>query len=362
MNIGLQGGMVGGSRDVPFVRQYIGTIPYLYHIEMQLRWGMGPALGIAAFAGFFWASWRVVYAARSWWRAKNIGSSFNLAPVIYGPDAPAVTASEIMVSAWTAPYFLLTGLLAVKFMRYMQPITPFLMIFAAAMLITIPLVALRRALIAVVLLITALYALSFMNIYNRSHPWIEESAWIYAEIEPESRILSEVWDDALPSNLTVGNINLKKDQYVNDDVNWLSGTGALDSEKKLLSNLEKVAGTDVLVIASNRNYGVIPRLEEMYPLSSQYYPLLFDGSLGFELSFVTTRSPNGLGLELVPDPFVWPDLTPPEEIGAYLDEIGGISLGRFDESFTVYDQPLVMIFENQDRLTAHEMAKLFRGP
>ncbi|MCI0455918.1 MAG: hypothetical protein L0Z62_02925, partial [Gemmataceae bacterium] len=54
-NVALQGTMVQGLRDVPFVRQYIGTTPFLYYIEMQLRWGMGLLLGLAAFGGFAWA-------------------------------------------------------------------------------------------------------------------------------------------------------------------------------------------------------------------------------------------------------------------------------------------------------------------
>jgi 4-amino-4-deoxy-L-arabinose transferase-like glycosyltransferase len=53
-NVTLQGTMVQGLRDVPFVRQYIGTTPFLYYIEMQLRWGMGWILGLTAFIGFGW--------------------------------------------------------------------------------------------------------------------------------------------------------------------------------------------------------------------------------------------------------------------------------------------------------------------
>jgi hypothetical protein len=359
MNIGLQGSMVRGIRDVPFVRQYFGTTPYLYQIEMQLRWGMGVILGIAAFAGFLWAIWRIATAARTTWKERKKGEGLSFTPVHYGPNAPAVSAPEIVVSAWTLPFFLLTGLLAVKFMRYMQPLTPFLMIYAAAMLLTIPFIKIRRLLIIFVLSITILYSISFISIYDQPHPWIEASQWIYKQIEPNSRILTEVWDDSLPDNLRVGNKNLKKEIYLNDAVNWLSGTGVLDNEDKLLSNLAKVAESDVVVIVSNRNYGVIPRLEELYPLSSQYYPLLFDGSLGYELSFVTTRTPSVLGLNLVPDSFGWPELNPPEPVDAYFDELGGISIGRFDESFTVYDQPLVMIFINQERLSAKEMGEQF---
>ncbi|MEZ4518991.1 MAG: hypothetical protein R3C44_19940 [Chloroflexota bacterium] len=38
-NINTQNAMVRGQLDLGFTRQYTGTTPYLYFIEMQLRWG-----------------------------------------------------------------------------------------------------------------------------------------------------------------------------------------------------------------------------------------------------------------------------------------------------------------------------------
>ncbi len=55
-----QGGMVRGTNDWPFTRQYRGTLPYVYHIEQQLRWGMGWPLGLVAFAGLAYLLWRAV--------------------------------------------------------------------------------------------------------------------------------------------------------------------------------------------------------------------------------------------------------------------------------------------------------------
>jgi hypothetical protein len=142
-------------------------------------------------------------------------------------------------------------------------------------------------------------------------------------------------------------------------VNWLTGTGALDDRAKLEENLSLVSRADYVILSSNRNYGGIPRLEERYPLSSQYYNLLFDGELGFEITYVGTRMPNLLGFNLKPDPFSWSGLDTPQLISDYFDSLPGISGGRFDESFTVYDQPLVIILKNTARLPAAEMSSLF---
>ncbi|MCB0029905.1 MAG: glycosyltransferase family 39 protein, partial [Anaerolineales bacterium] len=54
-NIVRQQQMVSGASDLGFTRQYSHTFPFLYYIEMQLKWGMGLPLGLAAFAGLFWA-------------------------------------------------------------------------------------------------------------------------------------------------------------------------------------------------------------------------------------------------------------------------------------------------------------------
>ena len=132
-----------------------------------------------------------------------------------------------------------------------------------------------------------------------------------------------------------------------------------DNSAKLEKNLQKLAEADYVVLSSNRNYGVIPRLEEKYPISSKYYPLLFNGDLGFDVVYAGTRTPNILGVNLIPDPFGWPKIDPPKEVDEYLNGLVGWRLGRFDESFTVYDQALVILFKNIERLSFEEMGTKF---
>ncbi len=104
-----QGAMVRGEADFPYTRQYRGTTPYLYNIEQQVRWGMGWPLGLLAFIGFGWVLVRAVLG-----RAKG---------------------EEWVMLAWCVPYFLLTGLFMVKFMRYMLPLLPFFSLMGAALLV-----------------------------------------------------------------------------------------------------------------------------------------------------------------------------------------------------------------------------------
>ena len=103
-----QGQMVRGLADFPFTRQYRNTTPYLYFIQQQIEWGMWWPLGIVALVGTLWAAVKVFIA-----KAK--------------PE-------ELIVWAWVVPYFGLTGAFLAKFNRYMSPVLPFVVLFAAGMI------------------------------------------------------------------------------------------------------------------------------------------------------------------------------------------------------------------------------------
>ena len=129
-NLVLQGTMVRGSRDVPFARQYLGTTPFLYFIETQMRWGMGYLLGLAAFIAFGWAVWRV---GKFLYRLRHaISKPFTMSqlnPVLdhsdeFGVGPFKISKGELVVLAWTVPFFITTGALMVKFMRYLEPLVP----------------------------------------------------------------------------------------------------------------------------------------------------------------------------------------------------------------------------------------------
>lgn len=355
-NIITQGAMVRGSLDAAFTRQYIGTWPYLYFIEMQLRWGMGLLLGVTAFAGFAWGLWQAVKPIGRWWRqaarkpVTQLASSLQTAQSDY---------SLYIVLAWAIPFFLTTGSFQVKFMRYLQPVVPFFMIFGAALLLSIRRLWLRRVTVTAVLLFSTVYALGFVHMYTQPHPWWQGSRWVYDHVPPGTLILSEQWDDSLPMSMVVDGEVRYRSEYPNEELTWLVGADENDTVEKLENNLDRLAAADYLTVMSARIYGVVPRLAARYPLSSQYHQLLFAGELGYEPVFVTTRTPNLWGLAWQHDTFDWPGLVPPDEVTAVLSDQPALTLGRADESFSVYDQPLLMIFENKGHLSAAEMIERF---
>ena len=353
-NIATQNSMVQGEGNIPFTRQYSGTLPYLYFIEMQLRWGMGWLLGMLAFGGFGWAIWQQL-------RRLEIG---GLSPRDWRLKATNLQSptSNLLLLAWAVPLFFTTGGFFVKFMRYLQPLTPFLMLWAAAWLFSWRGKWLKWGVGTAVLLTTTLYAISFSNIYPQPHPWVAASEWIFRHAEPGSLILSEQWDDSLPSSMPVDGKIRRRSEYPNAELTWLTGTTGNDNVEKLAANLELLAEADYVTILTNRVYGTVPRLPDLYPISSKYHELLFSGALGYEPVYVVGRFPTLFGLQLRPDTFGWPNLAPPPMVEAYFAAVPGVNWGRADESFIVYDQPLTIIFENVERKTAVELQSLFTLP
>jgi hypothetical protein len=352
-NVVNQSGMVRGGSAFPFTRQYTGTLPYVYPLLMQVRWGMGPLLGLAAIAGFGWTIWR---GGRHLLQRGRGGVTREMAGA-FGP--------ELVLLSWTVPYFLVTGSFFVKFMRYMQPLTPFLMVYAAALLLSIRTRWLRGLAVGLTVVGTALYALSFVNMYGETHPWISASRWIFENVPRDSVLLSEKWDDPLPSSLEVDGEPHSRQIYDYEEQDWLGGVRDDDDSTKLGVNLSHLAQADYLVLSSARGHAVIPDLPDLYPLSSQYYQLLFSGRLGYEVVFVDGRSPMlggpNLGpLHIWPERFANEQLDPPPQVVAFLESMAHITFGPADESFTVYDQPLPIIFENRGQLSVEEMLEQFQ--
>lgn len=321
-----QGAMVRGETDWPFTRQYRNTTPFLYHIVQQVRWGLGWPLGIAALSGFGWV------IVRQFQRPH---------------------AEELVLLGWAIPYFAMTGSFMVKFMRYMLPLLPLFVLMAAAMLYEIsrwarsqmadmdarP--ALRRARPAVrgalaslpyvVLVGASLWALAFMRVYAQTHPWVQASRWIYAQVPDGSVIAVEHWDDHLPLSLPEDRASPGEHGYRHVTLPMYERDGY--DKYLLIRSVLKEA--DYLVLATNRLYRTIPRLPKRYPLGTEFYRLLFEEKLGYVRAREFTAYPGILGAEIVDD--------------------------DADESFTVYDHPKPIVFRKVRDLDGLEWDKLFAG-
>ena len=290
---------------VPFTDQYAGTVPYLYQLKNLLFWSMGIPLALAAFAG--------VLAAV----ARSVGRR--------------VRADEAVLLLWIVPYFLFVGRFFAKFNRYMLPITPLMTILGAALLVWL----VRRArghwrtlawiALAGVTALSFLYSLAYMNIYEHPNTRVAASRWMFSHIPKGSTLaLESSWDDGLPldeqghTGSEFNSINLQL--YDNDD------------RTKVDRLSHQLLQADYIVMTSERLIGSIPRRPGAYPITIRYYDLLTRGKLGYRLVAVFQQHPQ-LG------PFVVHDYPA-------------------DESFHVYDHPIVRVFKRVSSIPQTRLASL----
>ena len=303
-DIRLQWQIATGQVDVPYTLQYVGTTPGIYQVKQLVKWGLGPGLGIACLIA-------VVAAGRRWWHARD--------------------ASDLILLSWILCYSASIGRAETKYLRYLLPIVPPLVILASAMLsswITQAGRRFRRGLVALaiggVLLVTAGWAAAFMSIYWQPHPRIAASRWMLDHIPRGATVGVEHWDDALPLNLRNAPGSDAAFQRVTMTLyDVRSNEEAFDY---LASTLEQV---DYIVLSSDRLAGSIPRLPWRYPVAAEYYRLLESGQLGFQLVYESRSMPQ-LG------PLRIDDL-------------------HADESFTVYDHPRVRIYRKVQQLSREEL-------
>ena len=368
-----QSEMVRRIRDYPYTRQYIDTTPYLYQMRQLATWGLGWPLGIVAWTGLAFVALRGM--------RLNIGLAYlvggvglPMALLLLSGDVKVVllasaiafiallatlpfrrrdTRIEVLLLAWVVPYFLIVGAFQVKFLRYMIPLTPFLVLFGSQMLFSLwdrasgawP--AVRPALIAGLALIvgaTAFYALSYTAVYSETHTAARASEWINRNAPGGSVILKEHWEEGLPN---LSSYRIRELPMYDPD-----GPAKVDKLAK------ELARANYLTFFSNRLYGTLPRLPERYPISGAYYELLFTGRLGYELAHAEMSYPKLFGLSLVDDTFRRPGVPEPARLDVFRGSGAALRLGFSDESFTVYDHPKVLIFRNEGRYDADTIAKL----
>lgn len=310
-----QQNLLKGSSSWPPNVQWIGRTPWLYPLQQMIVWGLGPALGIAGWLGFFNLASRVV-------RKREL---VLIVPLV-----------------WVAGYFLFMGGQFTLYMRYFLPLYPALTVFAAALvmamlswaakpslpepatrwlsglsvsareIISNALPAAVRTIAVAVPVLTILWGLAFFHIYSEPVTRIQASSWFYANVPQGSTIGHEHWDDPVPYALPgIGDgapyTHLTFDNFEGDTP---------EKVDKLVQNLDAV---DYIILSSTRLSKTIPRAPAIWPVTVRYYDTLFNGELGFDLVHKETSSPSVLGIE-IPD------------VGA-------------EEAWTVYDHPPVYIFQ-----------------
>ncbi len=301
-----QSQMVRNAGAFPFTTQYMGTPKYLYDVGQLIVWGMAPALGLAA----VWATLLRVPAA---WRERRI--------------------EEWVLLSWVVPFFLITGWFQVKFPRYLLPIYPLMILWAAAWLMHRYRTGkmFGRLLMVVVVAGTLAAAAAFVSLYTRPFTEVTASEWVYSHVPSGSKILTQDWDEGFPLPLPSAQAQAARYRIVP-----FGYYEQPDSAAKIQRLSNELATADYIVFQTKRLYGAVTRAPERFPLTNNYFYELFAGDLGYGLVKEVAARPSLFGFEI------------PDELA--------------DESLTVYDHPKVLVFRNTDHLTAAAIAeKILHG-
>jgi 4-amino-4-deoxy-L-arabinose transferase-like glycosyltransferase len=290
--------VVSGKLPVPYTLQFTNTTPYLFQIK-NLLWQMGPILFISLIGLFY-----------LWTKAVN-------------------KRKYLIFLIFPTFYFVYVGSWHTKFVRYMLPIIPFLIISASFLLLEIQK---RNKLLGNLVLLfftslTILWSLSFFSIYSHPQTRIEASRYIYKNIPKGSTLLVEHWDDGLPVNLSK-KLNRNSFRYNLEEMEIYDN----ENPTKVNYYANKLSSADYLVINSRRLYGTLINLPIRYPITSYYYKLLFSKKLGYEIVAEFTSYPSIFGVAINDD--------------------------SSEETFQVYDHPKVIIFKNTQKFTDNKLRKI----
>ena len=357
-----QAGMARQAGLWPFTYQYVNTPAFSYQIHQITAWGLGIPLGIVAWLSILFTAVLVFQRQRSrrW---------------------------DLLLLAWVVPNFLFLESFEVKFLRYLFPLMPFMILMAARMLWWLLdaarsaaqscqesgtslgwlgfrlgfqgrywgplrhsrwLPGLALALMVLVLATTAFYALAFERVYARDHPAVAASRWMQENIPQGTAVVrDDHWDESLRG----------LHRY---DV-WQFPVYEPDSRTKMEGLARHLARSEYLVFYSNRPYGSVARLPEHFPLSSGYYHQLFQGDLGYRLERSFTSFPAFLKVSFEDDPFDRAGLPRPQ--ASIPDDASGLrlNLGYADDNVVGYDHPRVLLFRNLERKPEDDLLRLLLG-
>lgn len=250
---------------------------FLFLLWNYFFWGVGPALGL----GMVWAA------------------AMGTKGLFLGDRRLWVLFS------WIVPYALVQATRFVGAVRHFLPATPFLLLLLA--------LAMRRwrpHLRLALVMLTVPWGLAWAAIAWQPYTRLEASRFLRATFPEGTVIATEAWDDGLPTDFGADRYRYREIPVYAPDTQ--------DKREQLLAILEEA---QVITLSSQRGVGSVCRVPDAYPLTSEFYHLLFSGQLGFRLVFHSERK---LG---------W---------GRW-----GLSHLAAEEALSVYDHPPVWIFAKE---------------
>ena len=282
-----ENGVVTGSTPVFWTRQFEGISGPLY--QLRQLWGGTEGVGLLlALAG-------LVLTPRPQWR--NLAPGFGFAILYAG-----------LTFGWHAAFF-----------RYLAPLFPVVLVLAgigAARIVEQVPSRSARTLVGAALALITLTGLDLAASYQARDPRLLAEAELTARARPADTLAIEPRDTPMTGALATVVLPL-------DGPDPTAIATAL-------------AGADWLLVASRRNWAVLPRVPNEAPVACGYYLALLRGELGFR-PVATFRRPTPFG------PLLEPGLAG-------------------EETRTVFDRPTLYLLRNDLRLDAATLAARIASP
>lgn len=285
-----ESGVVSGAADVFWTYQFNGARNGLFELA-QLPWLVGPAvapLGLAGLCVLLWDLWR-----------RKAGAH-----------------SLAVVAVFTIVYAAIICNWHAKFIRYLSPLVPMLILFAGYFLTRIQNRRVRVGLMAIAGAATALAGFMQAAIYQVTDPRIAAWEWLVPQLKAGDRLAVEPRDVGPPYWVPAAT-------PIQTVVLPLLEASSPDKTGEIAAIL---AESRWLIIASRRHYTVLPRLHERFPEMCGYYDALWSARLGYRIVAEFRRRPS-LGPALNPEM-------------------------QAEETFTVFDSPEVIVLKNDSHMPA----------
>ena len=343
----LQTKMARNAGLFPFTVQYVDTPPFLYQIQQTVVWGLGVPLGVVA------------------WLAVPFTA------ILLAIDRRQFRADLILL-AWVVPSLLFLESFEVRFLRYLFPLMPVMILLASRMMlwnldrvgfspqrlldslrqsvsglrrrqffpgpcISAGLLIIAAGLPLFVVASTAFYSLAFQRVYADEHPATRASRWVLTEVPRGSSIVFDNHWDEFPPGL-----------YGYDT--WQFPLYEPDTQSKMRELAGRLARSDYLIFYSHRPYASAAQDPERFPYSNNYYRLLFSGDLGYRLHREFTGFPSLAGVVFRDDALRRAGLHSPSPEIPPRDAGYTLNFGYADDNVAGYDHPRVLVFRNAGRL------------
>jgi hypothetical protein len=302
--------MITGEIDYPPNIQWLSTTPVIHPLINMFFVGFGPVTFLLILLGIV-----MVFKDRRLIKRSGV----------------------ILIILISLTIFLYHSFQLAKYMRYFYPVYPVFMIIAGY-----GLSRLKPKWNFPIIFLNLIITISFLGLYLQAHSRFQASEWICNNIPTSMILSSESWDDSLP----LGSPSCSNLSYIHQDL-ALYDPESPQKWDKINTQLKLI---DYLVLSSNRLWGSIPNVPGRYPDTSIFYKNLFDGGNNFKLVKRIYSYP-GFSLPFLHDCLLIGPTIYPSTQNNYFEidkscDFPGIYFrdDAFEESFTVYDHPQVLIY------------------